>query len=131
MDADMDFSLMTLEVDGTLRNPIVVIVLTLWSIALSLMAVLLALRASRVRQSGATRMRGALPLLGILVTGYLLTRPVVTLIGTMIYRLRNPTIVSVGFWYGPPSWIAPLVAGALYAATLLILKRRRTGQSAA
>src|SRR5438034_4830277 len=119
----MDFSFISLEVDGSLRNPTVLLALTCWSVVLSTIAAILAIRLARSR-APMSRTAIAIALVCLLVFGYFLTRPFVVIVGTAIYRIGNPKSIGVGFWYGPPSWPAPLMAGVVFLTVLWRVGRK-------
>ena len=121
----MHFSMRTLEVDGSLQNPIVVLTVLTWSCVL-------ALATAALVRSTMRRQRDRRPWLLIceitIAVLYLATPIVQFLIGTLYYRMNfagtGVTLVSVGFWGGPPvlpSW----VLGALVGLSVLLRSRRR------
>ena len=111
--------LLTLEVHGSLSNPYAAGAVAIWTAIVVVLAVLL------VRCAGpAVR---AWTMVAAFAVVLLLTRPAQLLIGNVLYSLADDTIVSVGFWGGPPMWIAPLAAlgaGVLARARLA----RRAGR---
>lgn len=112
--------LLTLEVDGSLSNPYALGAVVIWTAIVSVIVVLLVRRAGPAVSLWTLVAGGAVVLL--------LTRPAQLLIGNVLYGLGDDTIVGVGFWGGPPPWIAPLAA---LGAGLLERARvaRRAGRS--
>ena len=97
--------IITLEVDGSLNNPVAVGAVAIWSAVLIGVALVAALRGCPV----VVRL-GAVILVIVMSTG---TRYAQYRIGSILYSLAAWQMVDVGFWHGPPSWIAPLVAGVV------------------
>ena len=117
----MEFRILTLEVDGTLRNPFVVATVVTWSTMLSGATWLLVrwVLGSAEPSGASPRLRRvlAVPALALL---FLATPVAQHVLGNLIYQLdymrRSETLASVGFWGGPPiapSWIAAVLFGAL------------------
>lgn len=99
--------LLNIEVDGSLANPYAAGAVAMWTVLLSLG---LSLLARRIRYSGRTAT--------ILFAGAILTtHPAQFAIGNVLYRAADPNISSVGFWGGPPLWIAPAVSCTAAIAT--------------
>jgi hypothetical protein len=95
---------LNLEVDGSLANPYAAAAVAIWTVALSILAVLLV----RGRDKG----RGwqTVELAARLVLASAVTWIVQPLLGNILYMMTDHRIGSVGFWGGPPNWIAPSVA---------------------
>ena len=108
----MHFEFMTVEVDGTLNNPVVVQAVLLWSAVLALWTIA-TLKFWRERRR---------LVLAVLAGAYVVPPLGQFIIGNVIYRLQDPRILSVGFWGGPPIWIAPL-AGAMAGGIVLVARR--------
>ena len=105
--------LLNLEVDGSLSNPHVLAAVAIWTVLLTVIAVAV---VRRVVRSG----RAALRLAGLAVA-FLITPLAQHIIGNVSYWVHDPRIASVGFWGGPPVWIAPTVA---FLAALVVWVRR-------
>ena len=100
--------ILILEVDGSLRNPLAAAAVAIWALVLSCIALVAALpRAQPVVRFG------ALIVAMVISTA---TRSAQHWIGGAMYSLADWRIVDVGFWYGPPTWIAPLVAAVVGTA---------------
>jgi hypothetical protein len=99
----MDF--LIVEVDGSLANPVAAVAVAVWTAILSIVAVF-AVRRARSFGGGAVRIAAAAAL-------GLATRPAQHLIGALLYVIMNRQMTSVGFWGGPPIWIAPAVSCAV------------------
>lgn len=113
---------MHLEVDGSLANPYALAAVLVWT------TILAGVTFSIFRQPGP--MPGRAGLAGLVALA--LTTPLWQfVIGNILYRIEDSSIVSVGFWGGPPNWIAPLAA--LIAAVAARRWRRPTsaGQTSA
>ena len=108
---------LTLEVDGSLSNPFAAGAVAIWTVCLSVFAVVLA------RRSWAG---GSWPKVStvLFIIGLLATNPAQVLIGNVLYSIADRQIVSVGFWGGPPIWIAPAVSCALGVLTWTRVRRR-------
>lgn len=109
--------LLHLEVDGSLANPYAAAAVAIWTAALSILAVLLVRRRDKSRGWRAVEL-GVLLVLASSVTW--IAQP---LIGNILYMMTDHRIASVGFWGGPPNWIAPSVAAG--AGCLAWLFKRR------
>jgi hypothetical protein len=91
-----------LEVDGSLANPYALAAVLVWT------ALFAGLTFFIVR-----RQSGPMPRRAVLVglVALAVTTPIWQfVIGNILYRIEDSSIVSVGFWGGPPNWIAPLAA---------------------
>ena len=106
---------MILEVDGSLTNPMAAGAVAIWAIILSGVALVAALRIC----PPLVRL-GAFILVSVMSTA---TRHAQHLIGSILYSVVDWRVVDVGFWYGPPTWIAPLVAGIVGFAAWIIRRR--------
>jgi hypothetical protein len=108
---------MVLEVDGSLANPYAAGAVAVWT------AILSAISIALVRGRSASGWSIAKPF----VFGALLlaTRPLQILIGNVLYKITDPGITSVGFWGGPPTWIAPTVSCCLGLLAWVYLRHRR------
>ena len=115
----MSFDLLTLEVDGSLKNPVV-----LWTVIAG--AIVLALASAYVAFRWPERRR----LLPLLAAAYLLTPIGQTIARVLAYRLRDSRVISVGFW-GPPWLLLSTVAGLATFSLVLLLSRRRSAPNAA
>ena len=114
---------MILEVDGSLNNPFAAAAVAIWAAVLSGVAVTAALRCCPL----IVRL-GALALVLAMSTA---TRYAQYRIGSILYSVADGRMVDVGFWGGPPTWIAPLVAGAVSVTAWAVLRRRPFRRNAA
>jgi hypothetical protein len=108
----MNMSVLTIEVDGGFRNPYVLGALCIW------LAVLLAFLLPAANYFGRRwRFRaGVVVALAISIVFVIPTEAARVLIGTALYRIQNPTVVSVGFWGGWAPFIVPVVAAVCWLA---------------
>lgn len=98
-----------LEVDGTLANPVVRVAVGAWSIVLMLASA----RFVYLRSHGRKRFP-------VLASSLFLATPVAQqLIGLALYKIENSDVTSVGFWGGPPVWIALLMGIAAAVVTFV------------
>lgn len=111
--------LLNLEVDGSLANPYAAGAVAIWTLVLS---VVLSLLVRSIKRSGRTATKTTL-----FAGAILLTNPAQFMIGNVLYRATDPEISSVGFWGGPPIWIAPAVSTVSAIVTWVWLGRRRQG----
>jgi hypothetical protein len=114
----MDFELLTLEVDGSLANPFAAGAVAVWTAILCGIAVVLVWRA---RGSWRSWLVGAILFAG----ASLLTKPAQLAVGTGLYWMADHRVTGVGFWDGPPVWIAPLVASCIGLLTTAAVSHRR------
>jgi MFS family permease len=115
----MSFDLMTLEVDGSLSNRVVLWVVVAGAVVLALVSAYVAYRWPERRR-----------LLPLLAAAYLLTPIGQVFARLLAYRLYDPRVISVGFW-GPPWLLLSTVAGLVTFTAVLLLFRRRSGLDAA
>jgi hypothetical protein len=101
--------LWNIEVDGSLANPYAAGAVAIWTVMLSIR---LSLLVRSIRRSGRTATKATL-----FAGAILLTDLAQFIIGNLLYRATDPGISSVGFWGGPPIWIAPAVSCAAAIAT--------------
>ena len=114
----MDF--MIHEVDGSLANPVIAGGVIVWTAALSGVAILLGRQLSR---SGWGWIRWML----VFAVALLVTRQAQLSIAQVLYMILSPGVTDVGFWGGPPVWIAPVVScGIGILACAVFIRRRRT-----
>jgi hypothetical protein len=97
--------LLILEVDGSLANPYAAGAVAVWTTILSAIAILL---VRSIRTVGHRIAKAVL--FGVVL---LITKPTQLLIGNVLYWTADQRITSVGFWGGPPIWIAPAVSCCL------------------
>ena len=109
--------LVTLEVDGSLANPYAAGAVAVWTTILSAIAIHLA-RSNRTADHRIAK----LVLFGLVL---LITKPTQLVIGNVLYWITDQRITSVGFWGGPPIWIAPAASCCLGVLTWLHLRYRR------
>jgi hypothetical protein len=110
----MEMSLMSLEVDGSLRNPAVAWAVGLWSSALVIIAIV---AARRYRDNRRTRLSTLLALLAIASPFF------VKLITSLFYMLPIGSLVAVHFWgMTRYQWLAPAISVAVF---LVIASRPR------
>jgi hypothetical protein len=118
----MDF--LTLEVDGSLANPYAAGAagaVAVWTACLSALAIVF-VRSGTRRSSGHHFLPGVLFIIGLLVT-----KPAQLLIGNVLYWIVDQRLTSIGFWGGPPIWIAPVVSCFLGSVTWFHVRRRGGG----
>jgi hypothetical protein len=115
----MSFESLTLEVDGTLRNPVVLWSVVAWSVVLSVLA-------AWFLNSWPKRRRFT----PFVVVAFFATPFAQFAIGNVAYSLHDSRVVSVGFWGGPPMWQAPL-AGVAVGSVVFLFSRRRENLNAA
>jgi hypothetical protein len=119
----VDISGITLEVDGTLRNPVVILSLGAWLLVLSAVAAAMAYAIRGI--TGRAQAIAGIACIALLGAGaFGLSRFVVTTVGTWIYQRQNSEIISVGFWYGPPRWLAPVAAVTVFVLLAWYTRRR-------
>ncbi len=103
----MNLNLLVLEVDGGLSNPRVLCAVVMWTALLSVVG---ALGARWVR----TRNVRAVVPVAVFVLLSLVTSRAQLVIAEALYILTSlGGITGVGFWGGPPVWIAPVVASSV------------------
>lgn len=117
-------NLMDIEVDGSLRNPVVLWTIIAWTAVLIAAAVVIVLR----RVSPVARFTR----IGTVAVVLLLTAPVQFDIVGIVYRLRDPAVMGVGLWGGPPIWLAPLALTVADGSRTFMsgMPRRRREKSA-
>ena len=120
--SDTRMDILILEVEGTLANPLVAAAVILWTAVLSGAAVLATWRGIPTLMRCAALGGGIVMSLG--------TRAAQQEIGSLLYSLSSGRFIDVGFWHGPPTWIAPLGA-LLVGLTVLLTQRRGPASSSA
>ena len=117
----MDMSVMTLEVDGSFRNPYVLGAMGIW------LTLLLAFLLPAANYFGRRwRLRaGVVVALAIAIVLVIPTHVARVLIGTLLYRIQNPTIISVGFWGGWAPLLIPVIAAVCWLAAFACANRVR------
>jgi hypothetical protein len=115
----MDFSLISLDVDGTLGNPIVLGAAIICALLVAVTLVLL-MKATQRRSwwkaaSAATA--------GILLDRY--SREITRIVATIIYGLSGHW--GVGFFHSTPVWFSPVLGVAFAGAFLAGRALRRRG----
>ena len=113
--------LMSLEVDGSLANPFAAGAVAIWAAVLSAVAVAAVWQMTR---SGFPA--GSLILFGLFGALVLVTRRAQETLGELLYSIADLRMVTVGFWFGPPVWIAPTVGVLSGLAAWLYFRRRRS-----
>lgn len=111
-----EIDLKILEVDGSLANPYAAGAVLVWAAIVSVVAVL----AVRSRTTAALVVR--VSLLGALL---LFTSRAQHALGWLLYWVTDPRISGVGFWGGPPRWIAPAAASGAGLVAWLHARRAR------
>ena len=104
---------MSLEVDGGLSNPYVIASMVIWMLALLAIFIPAGVYAGR-------RQRLRLPVawaVGIAIGLVIPTFLARVLIGTILYRLSNPAIGSVGFWGGASPILVPMLTATAWFIT--------------
>jgi hypothetical protein len=128
----MQSGILTLEVDGSLQNPIVLRAVLLCGV---LLGVVTAVVVRWCRRGGLQREHGRVPLLlvvGALGFLYLATPIAQFIVGSALYQVQyagSPRrLASVGFWGGPPvlpAWAMGATGGIIAA---IITSRRRSSE---
>src|SRR5437660_1114440 len=99
----MDFSLIAVDVDGSLANPIMQAAIVVWAVALATPLLVIFARVSSMRD----RFIGTLLLFAV----GCVTSPVANrLIAMFIYQIISKPGVSVGFFGSPPFFASPILA---------------------
>jgi hypothetical protein len=115
----VDLSLMAVDVDGSLANPVMRIAVIAWGIALAApLVVVFRYTAAKWQRIGAV--------LAVLVSGTILSPFANRAIAILAYRMvaSNPG-VSVGFFGGPTIRASPFVALAVTGCVTLYMGRRK------
>jgi hypothetical protein len=123
----MDFSTLALDIDGTLGNPLIAVVLALYTTGLSV-AAFVAVR--RLQRDTAHRAQASVALLVVAVFALLngpIIRAFVALVVTASSTFRGA--VGVGYFGHHPSWITPVVV--LGGALLGTVRRATKGTAVA
>ena len=118
------FTHKTLEVAGSLSNPYVAATFLIWGLlitGLTLVYLWFVFRPAGKNRLGKMGMVIATVLLAL---SFLATPIAHQSIVTALYAARDPSVLSVGIWGGPPSFLSWL-AGSLLAACVFLLYRRR------
>ena len=108
---------MVADFDGSLRNPAILIGVVTWALMLSVLAVI----AVAAFQS---RPRIALLLGALAVAGGTVTEQAQRFLAQLVIRSSNPGLV-VGFFGGPPAWLAPTAAAVVAILVAIALYVRR------
>lgn len=109
-----DFTLMAVDVDGSLANPIVQIAVLTWGIAIAILLIII-FRYTELRWQRIAVAAGAL------MGGTLLSPFANRGIAMFAYQMLSRPGVTVGFFGGPPVWASPLVAMAVTGACTLVI----------
>ena len=110
----MDFSF-TLEADGGLNNPVVLAAMAIWLALVLAAAIPLGVYLGR-RRALRLPVAWALLLAALLVVPTQFAR---VAIGTLLYKIHNPEVISVGFWGGYSPVIVPLFAALVWVVAYL------------
>jgi hypothetical protein len=107
LDHSVEMSLIAVDVDGTLANPVMALAVVLW-------AVILAVPLTRVgiRSSWTIRVR-LVSMTAIVLSSCLITPFINRAMAMAIYVLITKPGVSVGFFGGPPFFASPVLAFVL------------------
>ena len=114
--------LMILEVDGSLTNPFAAGAVAVWAVFLSAVAVTAVQLLTRSRFPA-----GSVLLFGVFGFLVLITRLAQDMLGQVLYSIVDLRMVRVGFWGGPPVWIAPTVGCLSGFAAWVYFRRKRLG----
>ena len=118
----MEMSITILEVDLTIRNPIVLSALIIWCLPVAL----LGWAAGQASARRSSHLTGRVILLLVLT----LASPVaIRFLACWMYVLPRRELVSVGLWGAPPM-ITPAAVALAFAASSYVFARRRTHASA-
>jgi hypothetical protein len=101
----MELNFMTIEVDGSLRNPFALAAFAIWLVVLVSFAIVFGIRAAKQ-----TRKTKWLALLGIGLLLVPITKLAHGLIATLLYNWPDGGVASAGLWGGPPMLPGPIVA---------------------
>jgi hypothetical protein len=112
----VSFDPIQVDVDGTLRNPVVAGSVLLWALVLLIACVLFL-------KSG-VRFRAAL-VAAVLVGGWLMTPFFVNALVNGLYRITASSLSSVGLFDRSAAWVAPAVAGAGVLAMEVVSRGRK------
>lgn len=133
----MQFDFLTLEVDGSFRNPVVVFVVAVWAgvLAIASMAAAFAWYPSRATTPPSTRGRRVAVVVGVAFL-YVATPIAQGILGNVVYAVQShwdggPAIISVGFWGGPPLWPAPVFGLVTAFIALWWVRRARAMRTSA
>jgi len=116
----MDLSLAAVDFDGTLGNPVVRVAVTIWAAVLGILLIVVFTYVRRAWQ------RLFLTFL-ILAIGYGFSRIACLGLAASYYEATAKKPIGVGFFGGPPPWVAPLLALSLAGFAALVLGRRARG----
>lgn len=116
----MQFSILSIEVDGTLRNPYVLAGFVIWTIQISIATAIffhnLWGRRMSVYKPGVVSV-------AFLIASYFVGFVACRFVSTLLYMVSSPKITSVGYWGKAPFWVPPLVA-AFVSLTYEIVRKR-------
>jgi hypothetical protein len=114
----MEFSGVILEVDGGFANPAVLVSMSIWLLLLVIVFVPSAVMLARRKSFRHPIVAAALIFCGLILP----TQFARVVIGSAIYRLDNPRVISVGFWGGSAPLAVPLAVASIW---LLFFHRER------
>jgi hypothetical protein len=125
----MQLDMMTIDVDGSLKNPIVLVAVLLWGLFLAVVTAVGARWWMSARRPG-RRGRTVTAVSIAIATLYLGSWLAEFILGNILYKIDfalagQPQVISVGFWGGPPvlpAWGIGLLGGLLSG---LVSKRKR------
>jgi hypothetical protein len=116
-----DFSLIAVDVDGSLANPVMRWAVILWGIAVAVTLIVI----YRNKTSRLYRLTAA----SAILVGATLVSPFANRgIAMAVYQITSKPGVMVGFFGGPPPWASPLVGLALFGAVALVMGRSSSQQ---
>ena len=110
---------MTIEVDGSLRNPFALAAFVIWLLVVVASSIGLGVRAAK-----RTSRANPIYLLGIGLLLVPITKLAHGLIATALYNWPDGGVASVGLWGGPPMLPAPIVAITTFLVVERLARRR-------
>jgi len=118
----MDFSLISVDFDGTLANPTVRVAVIIWATFLGALLLVVFFYVRRTWQ------RLALMLV-VLTVGYFFSRIATLGMVTSFYEARSTKPIGVGFFGSPTPWVAPILALSVAGFSTLLLGRMSRGKN--
>jgi hypothetical protein len=112
----VSFDPIQVDVDGTLRNPVVAGSVLLWALILLTACVIFLKSGARFRAAAVA---------AILIGGWLMSPLVVSALVNGLYRITASSLSSVGLFGRSPAWVAPAVAGAGVLAMEVVARMRK------
>jgi len=115
-----ELTLMSIDVDGSLANPVMRIAVLAWGFALAVpLVVVFRYTTSQWQRISA--------ILATVVAGAVMSPFANRGIALLIYQINSKPGVGVGLFGGPPPWASPFVALALAGSVALCMGRQNAG----